>query len=83
MKRLEGLRFRDERGLPAVDGHGDSLRSTSDAELRVDVVEVFAHRPGRDEEHGCDFTIRHARGNEAEDFALASAEKLSRGRSLK
>ena len=59
--RLEGLRFRDQCGLPAVDGHGDSLRSTSDAELRVDVVEVFAHRPGRDEEHSCDFTIRRPR----------------------
>ena len=77
------LRFRDERGLPAIDDHGDSLRSTSDAELRVDVVEVLAHRPGRDEERGCDFTIRHARGDEVEDFALASAEKRRRRRGLK
>jgi len=72
----------DERGSAAVDSHGDSLRPASNAELCVDVVEVFPHRSGGDEENGGDLAVRHARSDEAEDFALARAEKRGGGGGL-
>jgi hypothetical protein len=63
-------------------GHRDSLRPASDAEPCIDVVEVFPHRPGRDEETGSDFAVRHPRRNEAKNVALARAEGCGRGEGL-
>jgi virginiamycin B lyase len=54
-----------------VGRHRDSLSSASDTELPIGVVEVFAYRPGSDEEGRRDLAVGHPRRNAAEDLAFA------------